>query len=38
MCGRDIWRVQCGLAEGAAEVVAELVPGANVKLDAELVG
>jgi hypothetical protein len=38
MCGRNIWRVQCGLAEGVAEVVAELVRGAKVKLDAELVG
>jgi hypothetical protein len=38
MCGRDIWRLQCGLVEGAAEMVAELVPGAKVKLDAELGG
>jgi len=38
MCGRDIWRVKCGLAEGVAEVVAEMVPGAKVKLGAELVG
>ncbi len=38
MCEKGIWRVLCSQAEGAAEVVAELVPVAKVKLDAELVG